>query len=214
MQNNRVEGRQPHIRRLIAPLASPTVLRSSGAMFLLGVASAIVLPYASLFALSEVRMTPVQFGLYSGSASLSGVLCSLLIGQWTDSHGRRELWLMASLLAGMAAYGIFATTSTFSVIFCVAVSLIAVFTSTTAQFLALARARLDSVYERAIDLPMGIIRAAFSLARTTHRRLDTCHARVQRNLRMCDCTSCWRHCLGATAAPATGLSQHAVGSAR
>jgi SET family sugar efflux transporter-like MFS transporter len=166
MRGNRVEDQGRHIGRLIAALESPTVLRCCIGMLLLGVASAIVLPYASLFALNEVRMTPGQFGVFSGAASLSGVVCSLMIGHWTDSHGRREPWLVISLLAGMAGYAIYATTSVYSIILCAAVSLVAVFNSATAQFLALARARLDSVYEHDVNLPMGIIRAAFSLAWT------------------------------------------------
>jgi len=134
------------------------------AMLLLGVASAVVLPYASLFALDQVRMTPVQFGVFSAGASLSGVVCSLLIGKWTDSHGRREGWLVASLVAGMVAYAVYAMTTSFTIVFCVAVTLAAIFNATPAQFLALARARLDAAPGHDVNIAMGIVRAAFSLA--------------------------------------------------
>lgn len=152
------------IARLISPLGFPIIPGLCAGMFLLGVASAIVLPYAPLFALEQVRMTPGQFGLFSAAASLSGVLCSLLIGKWTDSHGRRERWLMVSLTAGSAAYGIYAITSRFAIVLCVAVTLAAIFNAATAQFLALARARLDSAGDQPVDLAMGMVRASFSLA--------------------------------------------------
>ncbi|MCW8207238.1 MFS transporter [Verminephrobacter aporrectodeae subsp. tuberculatae] len=156
---------KPSFRESLFPLLkSPIVLKLCAAMLLLGLASAIVLPFASLFALDKVRMTPVQFGIFSVAASSSGVLFSVLIGQWTDSHGRRDGWLISSLIAGMVAYGVYAVSGTFSVIFCVAVSLAAMFSAAPAQFLALARARLDTSPSHDINVAMGTIRATFSLA--------------------------------------------------
>lgn len=53
-----------------------------------------------LFAYTAIGLTVAGYGVILGSISLVGLVLALLIGRWSDTHGRRGIMILGMLIAG------------------------------------------------------------------------------------------------------------------
>jgi MFS transporter, SET family, sugar efflux transporter len=81
-----------HTRRVLIPL---------GLAFLaVGVSTAMVLPFLSLFLSTEVRAGPIKVAVFLVAAPLSGVVIGTLVGRLSDRRPIRRTLLITAALAG------------------------------------------------------------------------------------------------------------------
>lgn len=74
-----------------------------GLMFLaVGISTALVMPFLSLFLSTEVKAGPVRVTVFLVAAPLAGVLASWAIGRLSDRHAIRRRLLIGASLAGFA----------------------------------------------------------------------------------------------------------------
>lgn len=136
----------------------------SVSIMMLGIAYAIAIPLLSLYALTVVHMSPLQFGVYLASSAISGVAASMVIGKWSDSGVSRERLIMFSLAAGMIGYGIFSQTHDYHWVLLTAVFFMSITGTTFSQMFALTRARFEQTQVQDMTLATNSVRMFFSLA--------------------------------------------------
>ena len=96
------------MQRLITP--ARTILRHRAFMVLLGcnllvgLSSAFVLPFFSMFGTIEVGMRPFVFGVFMTATSLSGIAISTLLARWSDTRLSRRSVLLLGGVAGALSY--------------------------------------------------------------------------------------------------------------
>ena len=96
------------MQRLITP--ARTILRHRAFMVLLGcnllvgLSSAFVLPFFSMFGTIEVGMSPFVFGVFMTATSLSGIAISTLLARWSDTRLSRRSVLLLGGVAGALSY--------------------------------------------------------------------------------------------------------------
>jgi SET family sugar efflux transporter-like MFS transporter len=155
---------------MIRIIALQEVFRAPGfwpmslSVLVLGLAYSIVVPILSLYALTEVRMSTSQFGLYLACNAISGVIASMAMGKWSDSGIQRERLILLSLIAGIGGYLVFSQTKSFAVVMLTALVLGSLGGTAFSQMLALTRTRLESAQVKEMTLATSSVRMFFSLA--------------------------------------------------
>jgi MFS transporter, SET family, sugar efflux transporter len=132
--------------------------------FVLGLTSAFVVPFGSLWATQEVGMTPSMLGLFMTLNSVSAILISTLVGRWSDSHVARRTLLLTGAAAGALGYVGYAYVRDPIVLTLIGSSAIAIASLNFAQLFAHVREELGRSEGADATFLMGVLRACFSLA--------------------------------------------------
>ena len=132
--------------------------------FVLGLTSAFVVPFGSLWATQEVGMSPGMLGLFMTLNSLSAILVSTLVGRWSDSHVTRRTLLLIGAGAGALGYVGYAYIHDPILLTVIGSTAIALASLSFAQLFAHVREELGRHEGADATFLMGVLRACFSLA--------------------------------------------------
>jgi SET family sugar efflux transporter-like MFS transporter len=149
-------------------LKTPAFLGLLATNFVLGLTSAFVIPFASLWATNEIGMSSRTLGLFMTINSLSAIVLSTLIARWSDSGISRRKLLLIGAAGGVLANLGFAYVRDPIVLTLIGSSVLAVASINFAQLFAHVREDLGRTEPGAADVPflMGVLRACFALAWT------------------------------------------------
>lgn len=147
-------------------LYSPPFLGLLATYFVLGLTSAFIAPFGSLWATQEIGMSPELLGLFMTVNSVSAILISTLMGRWSDSHlPRRSLLLLGAAAGALANVG-YALVRDPLLLMLIGSSLLGLASMNFAQLFAHVREELGRPEHEGADAPflMGVLRACYALA--------------------------------------------------
>ncbi|MET0593996.1 MAG: MFS transporter [Polyangiaceae bacterium] len=149
-------------------LASPRFIGLLATNFVLGLTSAFVLPFISLWATRDIGMSPRLLGVYMTVTQLSAIAVTMLLGRASDQGVPRRTLLLVGSGAGALGYLGFACVREPLLLLLIGSSAIAVASINFAQFFAHVREHLEHNEDAADAAPllMGILRASYALAWT------------------------------------------------
>jgi SET family sugar efflux transporter-like MFS transporter len=136
--------------------------------FVLGLPSALVVPFASMWATKGIGMSSQTLGLFMTINSLSAIVLSTLIARWSDSHVTRRTLLLCGSAAGLLGnlgYGLVRDPIALTLI---GSSLLGVASINFAQLFAHVRDELGRTEHEGANVPlaMGALRACYALSWT------------------------------------------------
>ncbi|MET0411369.1 MAG: MFS transporter [Polyangiaceae bacterium] len=136
--------------------------------FVLGLPSALVVPFASIWATKQIGMSPGTLGLFMTINSLSAIVLSTLIARWSDSHVTRRTLLIGGSFAGALGNLGYALVHDPVWLTVIGSSLLAVASINFAQLFAHVRDELGRPEHEGANVPlvMGVLRACYALAWT------------------------------------------------
>lgn len=135
---------------------------------MLGLSGSFVSPFLSMFGTLEVRMSPLQFGVFMTITSGSAILVSTVLARWSDTHfSRRSMFLVGSV-GGVLGYVGYAFVRDVFWLTVIGSTLLAVAAITFSQIFAYARELLgrSSVPVAEVPLYMNFFRMFIALAWT------------------------------------------------
>ena len=136
-----------------------------GLMFLaVGISTALVMPFLSLFLSTEVQAGPVKVTVFLVAAPLSGVVASTLIGRFSDRRAIRRTLLIVASLAGFAGSLATAFVRDYWILLGLAVTAIAVAGALFPQTFAFARQVLLRDNPAGAAMAISGLRTVFSVA--------------------------------------------------
>ncbi|MFI7596328.1 sugar efflux transporter [Actinoplanes sp. NPDC049681] len=148
--------RTPRLTRALLPL---------GLVFLaVGISTALVGPFLSLFLSTEVDAGPLQVTVFLVVAPLSGVLGSTLIGRLSDRRPIRRRLLVGGAVAGMIGCALTAVVRDYWVLLGLTITAIALANSLFPQSFAYARQVLERDAPDRAAMGISGLRTVFSLA--------------------------------------------------
>jgi MFS transporter, SET family, sugar efflux transporter len=147
-------------------LYSPPFIGLLATYFVLGLTSAFIAPFGSLWATQEIGMSSQLLGTFMTINSLSAIVISTLFGRWSDSHLPRRALLLLGACAGALAnlgYGFVRDPVWLTVI---GSSLLGLASMNFSQLFAHVREELGRPEHAGADAPylMGVLRACYALA--------------------------------------------------
>lgn len=140
----------------LIPLASVSVA--------VGIATALALPFMSVFLTTEIGASPVALGTFLLIAPLSSMLASTLVGRLSDSRAVRRNLMLFGAIAGTVGYGLFAVLRNYWVLMAVSVTLVAVASSLMPQMFAYARQSIERTGSRKGPLAISALRMLISVS--------------------------------------------------
>jgi SET family sugar efflux transporter-like MFS transporter len=149
-------------------LLEPAFIGLLSTNVVLGLPSALVVPFASLWATKSIGMSPATLGLFMTINSVSAIVLSTLIGRWSDSHvSRRTLLLLGSVGGALGNFG-YAHVHDPLWLTVIGSSLLAVASINFAQLFAHVRDELARPEHTGANVPlvMGVLRACYALSWT------------------------------------------------
>ena len=160
------------VQRILAP--ARTIVRHRGFVIVLvcslvlGLAYSFVSPFMSMFGTLEVKMSPMRFGLFMVSTSLSAIVVSTVLARWSDTHFSRRSLLISGGICGALAYIGYAVIRDPLWLTFVGCTALAVSTITFSQLFAHARELLGRSDVSSAEAPLYInfFRLFFALAWT------------------------------------------------
>ncbi|MEV6931403.1 sugar efflux transporter [Dactylosporangium sp. NPDC051485] len=151
-----------------APARARTIGRALiplGLVFLaVGLSTALVLPFLSLFLSTEVHAGPVKVTVFLVAAPLAGVLASSLVGRLSDRRPIRRWILFGAALAGVAGTAATAVVRDYWVLLGLAVTATALANALFPQTFAYARQVLERDSPGRAAIGISALRTVFSLA--------------------------------------------------
>ncbi len=136
-----------------------------GLMFLaVGISTALVMPFLSLFLSTEVQAGPVEVTVFLIAAPLSGVVASWLLGRLSDRHAVRRVLLIGAALAGCAGSLATAYVRDYWILLALAVTGLAVAGALFPQTFAFARLVLLRDNPGGAAMAISGLRTVFSVA--------------------------------------------------
>jgi MFS transporter, SET family, sugar efflux transporter len=151
-----VRPERPRLVRALLPL---------GLVFLsVGVSTALVGPFLSLFLTTEVETSTLQVTAFLVAAPLSGVIVATLLGRLSDRRPIRRRLLIVAGAAGTLGCLVTAVVRDYWVLLALTVTATAVATSLFSQAFAYARQLLQRDAPQRSALAMSALRTVFSLA--------------------------------------------------
>jgi MFS transporter, SET family, sugar efflux transporter len=146
----------------------PAIIGLLSTNFVLGLPSALVVPFASMWATKEIGMSPGTLGLFMTINSLSAIALSTFIARWSDSHVTRRTLLIAGSIAG--ALGNLGYSMVHDPVWLTVIgsSLLGIASINFAQLFAHVRDELGRPEHEGANVPlvMGVLRACYALAWT------------------------------------------------
>jgi SET family sugar efflux transporter-like MFS transporter len=136
--------------------------------FVLGLPSALVVPFASMWATKQIGMSPGTLGLFMTINSVSAIVLSTLIARWSDSHVTRRTLLIAGSFAGALGNLGYALVQDPVWLTVIGSTLLASASINFAQLFAHVRDELGRPEHDGANVPlvMGVLRACYALAWT------------------------------------------------
>ncbi|GAA2496185.1 sugar efflux transporter [Winogradskya humida] len=148
--------RTPRLARALIPL---------GLLFLsVGISTALVGPFLSLFLSTEVDASPVMVAAFLVASPVASVLGSTVIGRFSDRRPIRRLLLVAGGTAGLVGTGLTAVVRDYWILLGLSVTAVAVAGSLFPQSFAYARQVLERDAPDRVALGISGLRTVFSLA--------------------------------------------------
>lgn len=145
--------------------AGRRVLLPLGVVFLIvGLATALVVPFVALFLASEVHAGPVRTTVYLVASPVAGVLAAWAVGRYSDRRPIRRPLLVAGSLAGLVAMGLTAVVRDYWTLLAVAVTATAAAGTLFPQTFAFAREALRQGDPKRAALGISVLRTVFSTA--------------------------------------------------
>lgn len=158
------EGREV-VRTLVrTPTARPMLLLS----LLLGLPYSFVVPFMSLFGTREVGMTPLAFGVFMTTTSVSGILLSTRLARWSDTlWSRRSVLVLGGIMSALGYVG-YAITRNVWLLALFGAVFTGIGSVTFSQLFALSRDVFEQggIEPKRIPLFMNIVRLFYALAWT------------------------------------------------
>jgi SET family sugar efflux transporter-like MFS transporter len=158
----------PNAATARSALYTPAFLGLLATNFVLGLTSALIVPFGSMWATQEIGMSARGLGLFMTINSISAIAVSTVLARWSDSHiARRHLLLLGSSAGGLGNLA-FAFVRDPLILTLIGSSLLAVATINFAQLFAHVREELGRTEHAGADVPfvMGVLRACYALAWT------------------------------------------------
>ncbi|MFI6095615.1 MFS transporter [Lentzea sp. NPDC051213] len=125
--------------RSSSPLLSRTFLQLSVISVVSGVSMAFAMPFGSLFLTSEVKVTPLQLGVFLIASPAASVVASTIMGKLSDGRVQRRYLLVAGGVAGAIGYGLFAVLRDYWFLLGTSVIFVAITSSLLPQLFAYGR---------------------------------------------------------------------------
>jgi MFS transporter, SET family, sugar efflux transporter len=145
-----------HTRRVLIPL---------GLAFLaVGVSTAMVLPFLSLFLSTEVRAGPIKVAVFLVAAPLSGVVIGTLVGRLSDRRPIRRTLLITAALAGAIGMAVTALVRQYWIVLGLTVTATALAGTMFPQTFAYARQVLQREDPARAAMGISAMRMVFSVA--------------------------------------------------
>ena len=141
-------------------LLRPTFLHLSGMAGLIGLATALVNPFLSVFVTRELAVGPVRLAVFLLLTSTAALAVSTALGWLSDVRLSRRSLLVAGSVAAACAYGLFAVLRDYEWLLAVSMTLAAVGSTVIPQLFAQARESLRDEGALAISS----LRMLFSVA--------------------------------------------------
>ncbi|MES1190934.1 MAG: sugar efflux transporter [Steroidobacter sp.] len=159
---------QPSVSRFRVLYSQPRFRALFYLSFLLGFAYSFVLPFMSMFAINEIGMSNMQFGLFMTLNAVGGVAIGTSLARYSDTHFSRRSMMLCGSVAGCIGYASYAGIHNFVLLALVGTFIIGLSTITFAQLFAHAREVLKTsgVNETDQAFYMNVFRMYFSLAWT------------------------------------------------
>jgi SET family sugar efflux transporter-like MFS transporter len=134
--------------------------------FVLGLTSAFIAPFGSLWATQEIGMSQRMLGVFMTINSLSAILVSTLVARWSDSLIARRSLLIAGACAGALGNVGYAFVDEPLLLLAIGSSALAVASLSFAQLFAHVREELGLPEHAGADVPflLGVLRACYALA--------------------------------------------------
>jgi len=148
--------RERHIGRALLPLGL--------VFFAVGISTALVYPFMSLFLTTAVHAGPVEITVYLVAAPLAGVLASSLLARLSDRRAIRRALLIGASVAGVLGTGLTAFVRDYWLLLALAVTATAVAGSLFPQTFAYARQVLARDDPGRAALGTSTLRTVFSVA--------------------------------------------------
>jgi SET family sugar efflux transporter-like MFS transporter len=147
-------------------LYSPPFIGLLVTYFVLGLTSAFIAPFGSLWATQEVGMSAELLGTFMTLNSLSAIALSTVFGRWSDSHLPRRALLLLGACAGALANVGYALVREPLWLMLIGSSLFGLASMNFAQLFAHVREELGRPEHAGADAPflMGVLRACYALA--------------------------------------------------
>jgi SET family sugar efflux transporter-like MFS transporter len=147
-------------------LYSPPFIGLLVTYFVLGLTSAFIAPFGSLWATQEIGMSSELLGTFMTVNSLSAIAISTLFGRWSDSHLPRRALLLLGACAGALANLGYAFVRDPLWLMLIGSSLLGLAAMNFAQLFAHVREELGRPEHAGADAPflMGVLRACYALA--------------------------------------------------
>jgi SET family sugar efflux transporter-like MFS transporter len=150
------ETRSPLQVKPLIPLASVSMS--------VGLATALALPFMSLFLTTEVGASPFALGAFLLISPLAGLVASSVLGRVSDRRAVRRNLLVVCGIAGAVGSVLFAVLRNYWVLLAVSVTLLAVASSLLAQMFAYAKQSVERDGSGKAPLVMSVLRTLISLA--------------------------------------------------
>jgi SET family sugar efflux transporter-like MFS transporter len=148
--------RERHIGRALLPL---------GLVFLaVGISTAVVLPFLSLFLSTAVHAGPVKVTVFLVAAPLAGVVAATVIGRLSDRRAVRRKLLIGASMAGLVGAALTVFVRDYWILLALAVTTTAVAGSLFPQSFAYARQVLTRESPGTAAMGISTLRTVFSVA--------------------------------------------------
>ncbi|WP_253884815.1 sugar efflux transporter [Actinokineospora diospyrosa] len=147
--------RSPLSPRALLPLASLSVL--------VGLPTALTMPFTGLFLADGVKASPAALGAFLFISPAAGLVASTLLARVSDRRAVRRNLLVIGAVAGATGSALFAVVRSYWVLLAVSVTLLAVSSSLIAQMFAYARQSLERTDSARAPLVISILRTLISL---------------------------------------------------
>jgi MFS transporter, SET family, sugar efflux transporter len=147
-------------------LRAPSFIGLLATNFVLGLTSAFIAPFGSLWATQEIGMSQRFLGVFMTVNSLSAIVVTSLLARWSDSHVTRRTLLCAGACAGALGNIGYAFVREPLLLLAIGSSALAVASLSFAQLFAHVREELGRPEHEGADVPfaMGVLRACYALA--------------------------------------------------
>lgn len=136
------------------------LLQLSVLIFFTSLATALTMPFMTLFLFQKLQATEIEIGFYISVSSFANLIISFPIGYVSDKIKDRKKILAIALMASFISYFMYGITENFNLIILVSSTIMGISFSVTPQLFALSKQILDSenTDEKKVTADMTLLR--------------------------------------------------------